>query len=406
MPKKVCIIGGGAAGLVSARVALQYGLEVDIFEQTSKIGGTWVYSDEIGCHTSMYKIMKTNLPKEAMLFENTPFDDNLPSFMSHEDVLEYLEKFAESLKIPIRFETKVVNVERVDESWKVTYIHNSIEEDGLYDAVLVCNGHFFEPLNPYEPSVFQGEILHSHDYRRAEKYKGKRVVIIGAGPSGIDIAMQVEKFAESTTLISKKATYTIDESVKIRQIPFHVKEIQKNSVLVEEKEEKIETDVIIICTGYIFKFPFLSEDLIEVKHNGMVVSPLWNHLSHVNYPDSLFFIGLPLATITFQLFEVQAKYASAVITGHASLPSQSELLDFEKNRLSKIASAAQYHCLVEEQWEMLDELAELGNFEKWKYLETIRKLYIYIITERRKNVVNYKNVNFKLNSDETDFEVV
>ncbi|EFO97513.1 hypothetical protein CRE_07840 [Caenorhabditis remanei] len=347
---KICIIGAGAAGLVTAKHAIKDGHEVELFEQTDSVGGTWVYSEKTGCHSSMYKIMKTNLPKEAMLFQDEPFREDLPSFMSHEDVLEYLVDYSKNF--PIQFNTTVTDVRRDGEKWKVTTSTNSNQPAShFYDAVFVCNGHFFEPLNPYENSEFEGEMIHSHDYRRAEHFEGKTVVIVGAGPSGIDITLQVALTA--------------------------------------------------------FEFPFLDSSLIQLKHNDLMVSPLYQHLCHVDYPDSLFFIGLPLGTITFPLFEVQAKYALSLISGTGKLPPDtSKIQNFEARRLQGLQNPGAFHILVEEQWDYMKELAEMGGFEKWSYMETIRKLYCYIMSERKKNVIGYKMVNFEMNEDETDFRVV
>uniref|UniRef100_A0A1I7U559 Flavin-containing monooxygenase n=1 Tax=Caenorhabditis tropicalis TaxID=1561998 RepID=A0A1I7U559_9PELO len=286
-PKKVCIIGAGAAGLITAKHALKDGHQVTIYEQTNGVGGTWVYSEETGCHSSMYKIMKTNLPKEAMLFEEEPFREDLPSFMSHEDVLEYLELFSKGF--PIEFNSTVTNVQRDNNSWKVKVSSDSKEVTVVFDVVFVCNGHFFEPLNPYSNGGFEGQMIHSHDYRRAEHFEGKRVVIIGAGPSGIDITLQVAHTSSQVTLISKKAVHPVLPKT-VRQIPTHVKEVYSKGVVTDEGEH-IEADVIIVCTGYVFKFPFLDSSLIQVKQNGLMVSPLYEQLGHVDFPESLFFIG-------------------------------------------------------------------------------------------------------------------
>ena len=100
---KVAVIGVGAAGLAALRHLSTRldALEPVAFEQTSNIGGTWCYTDQVGndenglpIHSSMYKNLRTNLPKEVMAFPDFPFDEKLPSFMRHTDVLDYLEKYA------------------------------------------------------------------------------------------------------------------------------------------------------------------------------------------------------------------------------------------------------------------------------------------------------------------------
>ena len=86
MTSKVCVIGAGAAGLCAARhlLAATPGVTPVVFEQSGVLGGTWVYTDEVGregrhglpIHSSMYKNLRTNLPKEVMAFPDFPFDDS------------------------------------------------------------------------------------------------------------------------------------------------------------------------------------------------------------------------------------------------------------------------------------------------------------------------------------------
>lgn len=71
-------------------------------------------------------------------------------------------------------------------------------ENHLYDAVMVCNGHYTIPAIPEIHGVenFQGRQSHSHNYRSPESYAGRRVLVLGAGPSGVDISKQIAAVAE------------------------------------------------------------------------------------------------------------------------------------------------------------------------------------------------------------------
>ncbi|CAO4361395.1 unnamed protein product [Caenorhabditis nigoni] len=403
MPTKICIIGAGAAGLVTAKHAIKDGHQIEIFEQTDKVGGTWVYSEETGCHSSMYKIMKTNLPKQCLEFQNVPYPDGLPSFLPHECVLKYLQDY--SKEIPIFFNTKVTNVSREGEQWKVTTSTVSTESEFIHycDVVFVCNGHFFEPFNPFENARFVGEMLHSHDYRRAEHFEGKKVVIVGAGPSGIDITLQVAMTARHVTLIGTHAVFPVVLPGTVRQIPTHVKNVYSEGVITDEGEN-ITADVIIVCTGYKYKFPFLDPSLIQLKQNSQIVSPLYQHICHVNHPKTLFFIGLLHLAVTFPLFEVQAKYALSLVSGKGKLPS--DIQNFEENRLKTAKSPREFNVLVEEQWDYMKELAEMGGFEKLDRMEAIRKLFVYVVEEQKRNVIGYKMQNFEWNDEDMEFRKI
>ncbi|CAD6184244.1 unnamed protein product [Caenorhabditis auriculariae] len=406
--KRVVVVGAGAAGLAAAHHSLAESFQVDVYEQTKCVGGTWVYSEERGCHSSMYKVMKTNLPKEVMQYRDFPFKKDLSSFMSHEDVLEYLEDFSKHL--PIHFESTVEKIERsaCDQYWTVTVCKKDEEPQQLnYDVVFVCNGHYFEPRNPFADSNFKGTLIHSHDYRKASEFAGKDVAVVGAGPSGIDIALQLSSVCHNVTMISRKATYPrLPPNVK--QLASHVKEVTSDGVVTDE-DETVLVDAIIVCTGYAMKFPFLSDDLVQLKADNQMVSPLYEHVVHVDYPDSLFFIGLNLVAITFPLFEYQVKMALGFVTGRAPIPEKEKLQSWENEQLEHQATRGLdqrfYHLLQAEQWDYMARLSRIGRFEDWDYLQTMKKIFDYLFSERRENVVGYKNIDFVLNENLTDFRV-
>ncbi|CCD66216.1 Flavin-containing monooxygenase [Caenorhabditis elegans] len=406
MPKRVCVIGAGAAGLAAAKHSLAQGLEVEVFEQTGNVGGTWVYSKQTGSHSSMYQNMTTNLPKEVMQFRGVPFRNELPSFLTHENVREYLQEFSQGM--PIHFNQTVENVERIDDKWKVTTHHGAGIDEHFFDIVFVCNGHYFAPNNPYEESAFEGSFIHSHDYRHSKDYIDKEVIVIGAGPSGIDISLQLSETAKKITLISKKATYpTLPDN--ITQISQHVKQVVPEGCETDDGT-LITADAIIVCTGYFYKYPFLSDNILRVKENNQLVSPIFEHVVHAEYPNSLYFIGLNLVTITFPLFEYQVKMALSFATGRAPIPDRKMLIDYEKNQIehqkSRGLAVRFYHLLQSEQWEYLARIAKLGNFDEWPYMKTIENITTYLQEKRKSNVIEYKNINFKLSEDGMDYEVV
>lgn len=136
------------------------------FEQTSEIGGTWVYRDEIGkdkygldIHSSMYQGLHTNLPKEIMHYPDYPFAESTHSYLSASDVLKYYQSYAENfdLKKFIKFEHHVLRVRPItlnngsnEEMWEV--IVKDLKHDKIetfhFEAILVCNGHYNSPHIP------------------------------------------------------------------------------------------------------------------------------------------------------------------------------------------------------------------------------------------------------------------
>jgi cation diffusion facilitator CzcD-associated flavoprotein CzcO len=176
--RHVAVIGAGAGGLVTARELRREGLSVVVFEQADQVGGTWVYtpkveSDLLGLgpfrttiHSSLYRSLRTNLPRESMGFQDYPFvsrddpDRDPRRFPGHREVLMYLEDFAREFGIAelVRLETEVMRVGLVEGSkWKVMSRKRGRDEtsvDEIFDAVVVCNGHYTEPRVAEIPGIY------------------------------------------------------------------------------------------------------------------------------------------------------------------------------------------------------------------------------------------------------------
>lgn len=217
--RNIAVIGAGAAGLVAARELLKEGHRVTILEQSSRVGGVWNFTGEteddlLGrdpssrIHWSMYRDLRTNLPREVMGFSDFPFDGSFERsmdprrFPSHTEVLAYLKAFTAHFDLMqfIQFNRKVSSVgytfegDRRMPKWRISHVglHGDILNH-LFDGLIVCNGHYSEPRVADRPGMrgFPGLVMHSHNYREPEAFKGKRIVIIGASNSGTDIALEV-----------------------------------------------------------------------------------------------------------------------------------------------------------------------------------------------------------------------
>ena len=158
----VAVIGAGAAGLVAARELLREGHSVVAFERENRLGGTWVYnptteSDPIGldpsrtvAQSSLYASLRTNLPRETMGFRDYPFAASTRDprrFPGHGEVLEYLNDFASEFGLTelVRLGTEVKRVALEGGKWRVRSRCGGDLLDEIYDAVVVCNGHYSEP---------------------------------------------------------------------------------------------------------------------------------------------------------------------------------------------------------------------------------------------------------------------
>lgn len=334
---KLVVIGAGAAGLCAAKYGIDFGYEVTVFEQTDRIGGTWNYTDEVGkdkhgldVHTSMYQGLLTNLPKEVMAYPTTPFPEGDVSYATSAEVLKYYQSYAAEFDLTqyVKFEHYVLRVRPlIDKSWEVIVQDMKLNNCSTYifDAVLVCNGHYNSPRMPAfkGQDIYEGKQMHSHDFRSAEKFRGERVLIIGAGPSGRDAVKDCSKFAQHVTWSHHLNQPPVDDSTNNLSQKPDVKEFTRNGVKFIDGSYQ-EFTVIIFCTGYKYSFPFLSVDC-GIRCDNNYVRPLYKHCISINNP-SLGFIGLPHYVCPNQISDLQVRFFLTYMTGRKELPSKEEML--------------------------------------------------------------------------------
>jgi len=110
-------------------------------------------------------------------------------------VLDYLRGYARAFKLydHIQFNTSVERIEPADIGWRVTLAGG---EERSYRGVVIANGHNWDPLWPDYPGEFQGKVLHSSQYKTSGVLRGKRVLVVGGGNSGCDLAVEAAIHAD------------------------------------------------------------------------------------------------------------------------------------------------------------------------------------------------------------------
>ncbi|KAK3516612.1 hypothetical protein QTP70_021935 [Hemibagrus guttatus] len=209
MARRVAVIGGGTSGLTSIKCCLDEGLEPVCFESSDDIGGLWRFKETAEAeHSSIYRSLVLNTSKEMTCFSDFPMPAHYPNYMHHSMQLKYLRLYAEHFDLLkyIRFQTTVLSVrQRHDFSdtgqWEVvTEGRDGHRGTQVFDAVLVCSGSFTHPVTPLSsfPGIdtFPGKCFHSWEYKDPHSFHGKRVVVIGTGNSGGDIAVEISRVAE------------------------------------------------------------------------------------------------------------------------------------------------------------------------------------------------------------------
>ncbi|MGV9664848.1 flavin-containing monooxygenase [Nocardia niigatensis] len=213
---RVCVIGAGSAGITAVKVLAERGIDVDCYELSDRVGGNWVWGNSNGV-SAAYRSLHINTSRQRMEFSDFPMPAHLPDFARHDQIADYFDSYVRHFGFGdrIRFRTGVDHVRpRPDGTFEVTL---STGETVDYDAVLVANGHHWDPRLP-EPmfpgaSEFRGEIMHSHAYTEEAQLTGKRVVVLGMGNSAMDIAVDASYHAAETYLSARSGVHVIPKYV-------------------------------------------------------------------------------------------------------------------------------------------------------------------------------------------------
>ncbi len=192
---RACIIGAGCSGFTAAKRLKDYGIPYDCFEVSDDIGGNWYYKNPNGM-SSCYESLHIDTSKWRLAFEDYPIPEGFPDFPHHSQILQYFHDYVDhfGLRETITFNTGVEKAERQpDGKWNVTL---STGERRSYDALLVCNGHHWDPRTPDYPGTFDGYQVHSHNYQdpfAPYDFRGKAVMVVGGGNSAMDISSELSQ---------------------------------------------------------------------------------------------------------------------------------------------------------------------------------------------------------------------
>jgi dimethylaniline monooxygenase (N-oxide forming) len=381
--KNFGVIGAGAGGLCAARHLRESGLDVTILEMGSRIGGLWAYDNDSG-RSPAYKSLRINSENKVSSYNDFPFPEGTQLYPDTEEMEAYFQAYADKFGLSdlIRFNSKVDTIEHQANGYVVKL------QDGKelsFDGLVVASGHQCSPRHPEEVEGFAGDYVHAREYRVPDRYKDKRVLVIGPGNSGVDIAADICTVTEKTFLAArspvlimprmmfgvpqsrilmklerhwlpwririwlrtmitrvfhgrmeqwgfrtpKTRTHPISHPTLISHIAWSrikakpgLESIEGRTVkFVDGTEESI--DAIIAATGYETDLPFLPEGSCPIRGTHM---HLYNRVVHVDMED-LYFIGFFDATggSNIRMMVDQSQYAAAMASGKIARPSRDQM---------------------------------------------------------------------------------
>jgi cation diffusion facilitator CzcD-associated flavoprotein CzcO len=351
--------------------------------------------------SACYRWLHINTSRERMQFHDFPMPRDYPDFPSHAQIAAYFDAYVDHFGVRPRltFESEVRRVEpRADGRFDVTIALDVYRDARLetrtYDAVIVANGHHWDPRwpDPPFPGRFDGRVLHAHEYDEPSLFTDKRVVVLGMGNSAMDIAVEASYVATRVVLCSRRGAWIVPKYLFGRpldtifvdpRVPFRVRRRLGEALLrasvgdltryglpapdhrfgsahptisgrildrmthgAIDYRPNIErlagdrirfvdgreekADVLVYCTGYKVSFPFFDPSFVSAEDNDL---PLFRRVFHPEIPG-LFFVGLlqPLGAV-MPLADAQSEWIASHLRGEYALPERAAMrADMERER--------------------------------------------------------------------------
>ena len=221
---RVCVVGAGPCGLTTIKQLLDEGHEVVCFDKNPDVGGIWLRGEGDEGKAKAFDNLHLTISIKLMAYSDYPFQGKERLIYSRGEYFEYLRKYADhfGLNDHIRFDSEVTDIRRESDGWTVSVRHDGVESDEKFGAVAICSGPFRTP-NRAIPGLehFTGEVVHSAEYRNNERFRGKRVLIVGLAESGADIVREIGDVAETCTLSIRSYTYLLPRVYNRNQTTDH-----------------------------------------------------------------------------------------------------------------------------------------------------------------------------------------
>ncbi|KAF5677928.1 monooxygenase [Fusarium heterosporum] len=209
----VCVVGAGPLGLLALKNLREQGLDATAFERQEFIGGTW-HASQNPEQTTALPQTKLNTAKQCCAITDFPFPDEYSMHPPQKDMERYFESYAKhfSLFPHIELSTSVDQIERDEQrhKWKVTTRNTKtgVTEVRTFSRVVVATGILNTKHLPRVKGLdkFAGDAIHSREFKDASKYKGKNVVVVGVGATGVDTTSFLVRAGANKVFASHRGT--------------------------------------------------------------------------------------------------------------------------------------------------------------------------------------------------------
>lgn len=196
------IVGAGPAGLATSAELTRAGVDHVVLERGPALGHTW---------RNLYDSLTLHTGKHMSALPGLAFPRTAPLFLPRDTFVDYLDRYAETFRLPIEVDTEVTGIDRIGDRWRLETTHGAIVAGALVMATgIVANPHI--PSFP-DREAFRGRVMHSGEYRRAETFTGRRVLVVGVGNSGGEIGPELAAAGAHVTVAVRSGASTVPRAV-------------------------------------------------------------------------------------------------------------------------------------------------------------------------------------------------
>jgi putative flavoprotein involved in K+ transport len=196
MPENdIVIVGGGPAGLSTAGALKAIGLDAVVLDKDDRIGGSWM---------ARYERLHLHTVRAFSGLAHFPIPRQFPKYISKDQYGQYLQDYARHFDLKCILNSHVCKVRATDDGQAHHLIVETESESWRSRAVVMATGQFGVPVLPKWPGIeeYKGHVIHSVKYKTGRDYAGQRVLVIGAGNSGAEIAADLSEQGAAYVAIS------------------------------------------------------------------------------------------------------------------------------------------------------------------------------------------------------------
>lgn len=269
---RYAVIGAGPSGLAAARALTRRGIAVDGYEASHGVGGLW---DITNPRSTMYESAHLISSRTTTEFAEFPMRSSV-DYPGHRVLLDYFREYADHFGLTelFRFDTRVTRLEPRDGGWELTSTGPEGRRTLRYAGVVLANGTLAEPRMPSLVGEFSGEMLHTSAYTSPAQLDGRRVLIIGAGNSGCDIAVDAVHHAASIDMSVRRGYHFVPRYLFGRPSDT----LNQGRPLPARLKQAVDSRVLRAFTGDPVRFGFPKPDHRIYESHPIVNTLILHHL--------------------------------------------------------------------------------------------------------------------------------